>query len=108
VVERKWRDVSAESEPVVHDKIPESDHADGEEFGDVEVDFESVVGDVNKQVGNAEAGHGDKEEGEVFGGDLLVVAVEGPEAVEEIVGGGCNDKSAGVGEVLVGEELLFE
>ena len=74
---------------------------------EVEVFLEFADQYPQKEGAEGKSDEGDGEETEVFEGDFGVGAVEGPNAVEEIVGGGCNGEAASVGDVFLYLEVFF-
>lgn len=96
-----------EGEEIVHREIPNGDDANCEYFGEVEVQFQFFVKKKDNKVVDSQPDDGNQEELSVFNGDVCVGALEGPKTIPEVVVGGGEGKTDGVGNVLVPAELLL-
>ena len=85
----------------VPEEIPQRGRAHGKDLAEVEVPFQFAVEEVDRQRVDAQA---DQRNGEIFGvfrPDLRVAAFKGPNAVEDVVGGGGKDEAQNVAQVFV-------
>ncbi len=98
---------STKSKQQICEEIPNHDDNDDEELGEIEVFFEFADQYPQKEGAEGKSDEGDGEETEVFEGDFGVGAVEGPNAVEEIVGGGGKGEATGVGDVFLYLKVFF-
>ena len=96
-----------EGEEIVHREIPNGDDADGEYFGEVEVEFHFSMEKIDYQVVDSQTDNGNQKEFSVFDGNVRIGALEGPKSVPEVVVSGSEDEPEGVGDVLVPAEFLL-
>jgi len=90
----------------VAEEVPEGGHADGEDPEEVETPVgvpvgQQMSGEPEGAVVDAEADKAHQDELHVFHPHLLLAAAEGPDAVEDVIGGGGGDEAGGVGHKLV-------
>lgn len=96
------------SDKEVGEEIPQRNHANGKELGHVEIDLEVFQDQPYHQIIDPQTNNGNDQEGRIFGDDLRIIALEGPDTVEHIIGGGRQRKTDGIGDVLLYLENLLE
>ena len=74
-------------------EIPHCGSAHGKHLAEVEIPFQFPVEQIHRQRVDAQAHQRDEEILGVFRPDLRVVALEGPDAVQDVVGGGGDDEA---------------
>ena len=82
-------------------EIPQRGSTHGKHLAEVEVPFQFAVEHIHRQRVDAHAYQGDDEILGVFRADLRVGALEGPDAVEDVIGGGRHDEAQDVAQVFV-------
>jgi len=70
----------------IHAEIPHRYHHDGNQFCQVEIQFQLAVQQENNEVIDGQSDHGDKDKREVFTGNLFALTGEGPQTVPDIIG----------------------
>ena len=92
---------------IIHHEIPYCDDPDGDNFGEVEVQFQFPMKKIDNEVVYSQSDGRNQEKLAVFDRDIRVGALEGPQPVPKIVVGGGEDEPNGIGDVLVPPELLL-
>ena len=82
-------------------EIPQRRGSHGKHFAKVEVPFQFAVKHIHRQRVDAQAYQGDAKVFRILRPDLQVGALECPPAVEEVVGGGCDDETQDIAQVFV-------
>jgi len=82
-------------------EIPQRRGSHGKHFAKVEVPFQFAVEHIYRQRVDAQAYQGDAKVFRILRPDLRVGALECPPAVEEVVGGGCDDETQDIAQVFV-------
>ena len=82
-------------------EIPQRRGSYGKHFTEVEIPFQFAVKHIYRQRVDAQAYQGDAEIFRILRPDLRVGALECPPAVEEVVGGGCDDETQDIAQVFV-------
>ena len=85
----------------ISEEIPKRGGTHGEDLAEVEVPFQFAVEQPYCQRVDAQTYHSDTEVFRIFHPDLRVGALEGPPAVEEVVGRGGENESQDVAQVFV-------
>ena len=91
----------------VAEEIPQGGGAYGKHLAEIEVPFQFAVEQVDRQRVDAQTDERDDEILDVFHTDLRVGALEGPDTVEDVVGGGGKDEAEDVAQVFVPFEPLL-
>ena len=102
-----------EGEEHVAEEVPECGDTDGKDPEDVEAPVVVPRGQQTSakpegDIVDAESDDTDEDELEVLHAHLLLMAAEGPDTVEDVVGGGCGDEADGVGHKRVESCHLFQ
>ena len=92
---------SRESKQQIPKEIPKRRSPNGEDLAQVEVPLQLAVEQPHRERVDAQAHQGDAEILHVFHPDLRVAALEGPDAVEEVVGRGRHHETQDVAQVFV-------
>ena len=82
-------------------EIPQRGSPHGKHLAEVEIPFQFPVEQIHCQRIDAQTHKRDEEILGVFRPDLRVVALEGPDAVQDVVGGGGNDEAQDIAQVFV-------
>ncbi len=93
--------VLCEGKQQISKEIPQRGSAHGKHLAEVEIPFQFSVEQIHCQRVDAHANQRNEEIFGVFRPDLRIVALEGPDAVEDVVGGGGNDEAQDVAQVFV-------
>ena len=93
--------ISSKSKHQISEEIPQGGHTHGKHLAEVEIPFQLAVEEIDRQCVQAQADERDGEILDVFHPNLRIFTLEGPESVEDVVGGGGNDETKNVAQVLV-------
>lgn len=97
-----------EIKEVIHKEIPERNDTDGQQFREIEIEFQLVVEEIYGCIVDEQADDGDADESGILPGNLGVVALKRPDAVEQIVACRRTHKADGVGHIFVDAADFFE
>ena len=92
-----WKGLSKRKQQISKE-IPQRRGSHGKHFAKVEVPFQFAVEHIHRQRVDAQ---GDAKVFRILRPDLRVGALESPPAVEEVVGGGCDDETQDIAQVFV-------
>ena len=82
-------------------EIPQCGSSDGKHLAEIEIPFQFAVEHIHRQRVDAQANQGNGEILGIFCTNLRIGALEGPDAVEEIVGRGSKNETQNVAQVFV-------
>ena len=85
----------------IPEEIPQRGSPYGKHLAEVEIPFQFPVEQIHRQRVDAHANQRDEEVFGVFRPDLRVGTLEGPNAVQDVVGGGGDDEAQDVTQVFV-------
>ena len=91
----------------VAEEIPQGGGTYGKHLAEVEVPFQLAVEQVDRQRVDAQPNQRDDEILDVFHTNLRIGALDSPDAVEDVVGGGGKDETEDVAQILVPFEPLL-
>ena len=98
---------SGESNEIVGQEIPDGHHGNGEKLGNVKVKAPALDDQPQDKIVDPQPDHADDKEFGILPGYIRIAALEGPDPVEQVIGGSGNGKTNGVGKIFLNPENLL-
>ena len=97
----------SERKEIVHEIVPEGDHADGEKLGQIEIQAEAAVQQPDRQVVDDKSHGGNAQKAEVLSRNIRILVVESPDPVQDVIRRRGAEKAERIGDVLVEPQPLL-